>query len=206
MSTRDPTCRRPVWTYSKAISQASGFQVGDRKVLLGVPLNVRQSMAWRIAWLLGAIVSTATIIPLYQVIGRYATRTFYVWVAFQVTWLLSRSIYFHFADEIIQSNVPLSPISEDNARNPEIRLLVLALIGAVSQQMIPAHPRGSYCYTLDCNDPCIIMDFFRQAEWRVSIDALDALLAKWEIQSRSILKPSLETPCSQAYPGSQVYK
>jgi len=48
-------------------------------------------------------------------------------------------------------------------------------MGAVSQQMIPALPRGSYCYTLDCNDPCTVMDFFKQAEWRVRIGALDCI-------------------------------
>ena len=151
------------------------FQVpgGERKVLLGVPLNVRRHMAWRIAWLLGAIVSTATMVPLYQIIGSYKTRIFYVWVAFQAIWLLARSIYFHFADEMIHFHSTIAPISEDEAQNPEIKLRLLALIGAVSQQMIPAHPRGSYCYSLDCNDPCNIMSFFRHAEWRVSTDVLD---------------------------------
>jgi hypothetical protein len=146
---------------------------GGRKVLLGVPLSVRLTWSWRIVWWGGAFVSLGSLIPLYQIIGRYPARLFYVWIGYQVIWLVLRCVFFHYADEIFEINHALYPVSQQQAQDPEIKVRILGLIAATADQQIPMHPRGTHGYKLDCTDTRAIMSYCRKADWKLSMNALD---------------------------------
>jgi hypothetical protein len=162
-----------------------------RKVLLGVPLSVRQTWPWRIVWFVGGMVSLGSLIPVYQILGRYETYVFYAWIGFQIFWLILRSVYFHYADEMFEINHALYPASEQEMQDPDIQYKILGLIAALADQQIPNHSRNAVNYKLDCTDPQAIMSYFRKADWTLSSNALDCTAMKVndvvEIEVKAIL-------------------
>lgn len=70
---------------------------GERKVLLGVHKNFRHNIYWRAIWSLGSVVCIVTLVGSYLLLLRAANSVTYVWVGFQLFWLLPRTTFFHFA-------------------------------------------------------------------------------------------------------------
>jgi hypothetical protein len=124
------------------------------------------------------MVSLGSLIPVYQILGRYETYVFYAWIGFQIFWLILRSVYFHYADEMFEINHALYPVTEEEMQNPEIKYRILGLIAAVADQQIPNHSRNAVNYKLDCTDSREIMSYFRKADWNLSLDALDCTAMK----------------------------
>lgn len=56
---------------------------GDRKLLLGVPQDVRHRLLWRIIWTVGGIVSAASLTASYIVLGAQKPVVVYIWAGFQ---------------------------------------------------------------------------------------------------------------------------
>ncbi|KAG4411944.1 hypothetical protein IFR04_014918 [Cadophora malorum] len=122
---------------------------GERVVLLGVPRNFRHHILWRISWTIGSMVSAASLITTYIFLSQADVTVTYIWVAFQILWLVLRSIYFHVAQG---TNAIVCPILE---QRPFDKLLeghkrrTLDLIFAMSRSQMHGHPRGVYSYTED---------------------------------------------------------
>lgn len=124
---------------------------GPHKILLGAPENVRNDMFWRLTWAFGSLVSTATVIGTYMVLGQQQARVFAIWTGFQFFWLAMRSVFYHFTEEI--DSIFHYPISLGNywkAIPPRSKTRIRRLAFALSKYQIHAHPRGLYSYQEDC--------------------------------------------------------
>lgn len=112
---------------------------GERVVLLGVPRNFRHHILWRISWTIGSMVSAASLITTYIFLSQADVTVTYIWVAFQILWLVLRSIYFHVAQG---TNAIVCPILE---QRPFDKLLeghkrrTLDLIFAMSRSQMHGH-------------------------------------------------------------------
>jgi hypothetical protein len=140
----------------------------SRKILLGVPANVRKSTPWRIVWAAGGFVCAGSLVATYMALSSVSLRCFYTWAGFQTLWLVMRSLFFHIAREaenfkysIVQANSnQFSAISVSN------RLLGLTV--ALSRYQMLEHPRGSYCYEDDVQGLDGITQVLELTNWRLS--------------------------------------
>jgi hypothetical protein len=118
----------------------------ERKVILGVPQDFRRSSLWKAVWACGSIVCTASLITLYVLVATQESIAIYIWLGFQLFWLLLRSIYFHFS-QVSRKGAYHSLIQGDlHSIDSTTRKRVLNLILALSQYQIHNHPRGFYSY------------------------------------------------------------
>ena len=122
---------------------------GQRKILLGAPLNVRHSKLWQIAWALGSVVSTASVIGVYMTLGSQDSRVFVEWTGFQFLWLVLRSVFYHFAEGTDQVCNSIILKKDWKALNPYLRVRVRRLVHALSLYQMHMHPRRMYCYHQD---------------------------------------------------------
>ncbi|RYO92976.1 hypothetical protein DL766_009920 [Monosporascus sp. MC13-8B] len=139
------------------------FVAQHRKIMLSVPPNVREHIGWRMTWAFGALICTGTLVATYIFIGAQPKTATYVWLGFQVLWLVVRSVFFHIAQETdsIQQGVP-KLVRERELRKYGFRILSLA--SGVSQYQTLLHPRMPYCYTEDIHDPIAIYRLVKTSE------------------------------------------
>lgn len=117
-----------------------------RKVILGVPQDFRRSTLWKAVWACGSIVCTASLITLYVLMATQESVPIYLWLGFQLFWLLLRSIYFHLSQGS-RKGAYHTLIQEDLQSMDHIaRKRVLSLILALSRYQMHNHPRGFYSY------------------------------------------------------------
>ncbi len=121
----------------------------QRKILLGAPQNVRHSKLWQIAWALGSVVSTASVIGAYMTLGSQDLRVFVEWTGFQFLWLALRSVFYHFAEGTDQVFNPIILKKDWKVLNPYLRVRVRRLVHALSLYQMHMHPRRMYCYHQD---------------------------------------------------------
>lgn len=123
---------------------------GPHKIILGAPENVRNSMVWKLIWVFGSLVSTATVIGTYMTLGHQQATVFAIWTGFQFFWLAVRSVFYHFAegiDGVCDYPVSLGQEWESVPIHFKGRIRRLAL--ALSTYQIHVHPRGVYSYEED---------------------------------------------------------
>ncbi|RYP03363.1 hypothetical protein DL764_005178 [Monosporascus ibericus] len=139
------------------------FAAQHRKIMLNVPPNVREHIGWRLTWAFGALICTGTLVATYIFIGAQPKTATYVWLEFQVLWLVVRSVFFHFAHETdsIQHGVP-KLVRERELRKYGFRILSLA--SGVSHYQTLLHPRMPYCYTEDMQDPTAVYQLIKTSE------------------------------------------
>ncbi|KAJ9664935.1 hypothetical protein H2201_004987 [Coniosporium apollinis] len=135
----------------------------ERKVLLGVPMNARKSLAWRLTWALGSIVCATSLIATYTVLSKEPQNCLHIWLAFQAGWLVLRSVFYHFAVETDDVKHSVVPIVSDKGASQHHVARLLALAAALSKYQTLAHPRGPYCYSEDTQAPADILELFRDA-------------------------------------------
>jgi hypothetical protein len=134
-----------------------------RKILLGVPENARRSKAWRIVWTCGGIVCAASLVATYTVLSTQTMLCFYTWAGFQVLWLILRSSFFHFVRETENFKFSVVQARSDLFLPFSVSDRILALAATLSRYQMQEHPRGSYCYKYDVQDPEKIAHVLEQA-------------------------------------------
>ncbi|OQE13778.1 hypothetical protein PENFLA_c043G03666 [Penicillium flavigenum] len=147
----------------------------DRKVILLAPKNFRLHFLWQAVWAIGISVSTSSLTGVYILLQQREPGITYIWLGFQVIWLLLRSIYFH-----ISQDTAIHPIlMEETVENmgQETRQRVLNLIFALAKFQILNHPRGSYCYKDDLLLTGLTQELFERIlakkEQNIKIDSLN---------------------------------
>lgn len=145
----------------------------ERKVLLGVPINVRKSLLWRLTWIAGSIVCTSSLIASYLVLKEEPRNRVYMWLGFQGFWLLMRSIYFHFAAETDDLKHSTAIPVMDKGKSDQLNFRLLALAAALSKYQVVYHPRGQYTYAEDSQNPSVIVDILNEVDFR--LDTIFAL-------------------------------
>ncbi len=125
-------------------------KAGDqRRILLGAPQNVRNSKIWQTIWVLGTVVSTASVIGVYMTLGSQEPHVFAAWTVFQFLWLALRSVYYHFAESSDRAYNPTILKKAWKDLNPYLRMRVRRLVQALSLYQMHMHPRRLYCYDED---------------------------------------------------------
>ncbi|KAI4941640.1 hypothetical protein J4E91_010671 [Alternaria rosae] len=136
---------------------------GERRVLFGIPVNLRKGRAWQVFWILGAVVCVTSLLGTYAILSNEPTICFRIWLGFQVIWLALRSIFFHFAQQVDDMKHIITPTITDENRPPESSLRLLGLAVGVSKHQILNHPRGVLSYANDAQDPVAIRKLLSDA-------------------------------------------
>jgi hypothetical protein len=121
----------------------------ELKILLGAPRNFRHHLLWRIIWAVGGAVCALSLVSCYVLLGREKAKIVYIWVGFQISWLILRSIFFHFA---LGTNTMIYPALADEGLGKlgaASKRRVLRLVFALAKYQMHTHPRGSYSYEED---------------------------------------------------------
>lgn len=141
---------------------------GERRVLLGVPINLRKGRAWQTFWILGAIVCVSSLLATYTMLSKEPDICFRIWIAFQVIWLALRSTFFHFAQQVDDIKHIVTPTVVESHFPPELNLRLLGLAVRVSKYQVLNHPRGAYSYVDDTQDPVNIRNLLSAADFQLT--------------------------------------
>lgn len=121
----------------------------ERKILLQAPQNFRHHILWKMTWAGGCLISTSSLVAVNVLLAMQEIQVLYIWLGFQVLWLIARSAYFHLSQEdramtnALLTQVTLQTMSQDARRR------VLDLILALSTYQVHSHARGTYSYEDD---------------------------------------------------------
>jgi hypothetical protein len=123
---------------------------GDRRVVLGIPVNPRRNLLWESIWALSGVVFTITIVLTYITLGRsQRTETFYIWMLCQLIWIVLRSVVVHSIED--QEHPYRADL--EGKRWAELgtqeKVRVRALMHAVAKFQYHIHPRGPMFYNED---------------------------------------------------------
>lgn len=143
---------------------------GSRKVLLGLPGNVKRHYMWRIVWGTSTVVNCLAILCTFVTLGVQSTETVYIWVGFQILWLLMRTFVHNFLTKgHTQRSIILSRPWEMATISMKKRIVNLML--GLAKQQITTHPRGAFAYQEDLVSPGKIMEMYKSAGCRL-LDAI----------------------------------
>jgi hypothetical protein len=122
---------------------------GERAVLLGAPRNFRHHILWRVVWAIGSILCATSLVISYVVLSRADVTITYIWVAFQVLWLVLRSIFFHVAQGTNSIVCPILDHRPFEKLHGSLKRRTLDLVFAMSKSQMHGHPRAVYSYAED---------------------------------------------------------
>lgn len=130
----------------------SALQVGEHgKIVLGIPANIRRHVLWRaVLGAAGVGVNLAGLLGTFTSLDGEPDRALYVWIAFQVFWLILRSVVYYFAPggTAVQQGLMTSRTWE--TASPDDREQVLLLLDELAAHQASTHPRGYFAYLRDC--------------------------------------------------------
>ena len=115
---------------------------GSKKIFLGAERPDSSSLSWRIIWFFGSIITTSSLIASYIYLGLSHNKMVYTWTGFQVSWLLLRMAFHHYADALYAPGQSMLTETEfpDLTLSMKHRVLELAL--ALGKYQSYVHPRG----------------------------------------------------------------
>ncbi|KAJ7478683.1 hypothetical protein B0H11DRAFT_2234146 [Mycena galericulata] len=137
---------------------------GPRKLVLGAAENPRSSFHWRGLWAVGALVSTASTILSYVVMGDQPRSVVFTWAGFQLLWLGMRILVHHFADAVNPMASRILAVRPWTTLPAQLKERVIDLTFALAQCQAEIHPRGPLQYINDSfsgNDLTLISDGIR---------------------------------------------
>lgn len=125
-----------------AVKQAGG----SRKIVLGAVENPRDSLWWRISWVVGACVSTGALLLSYIIVERSPQHIVRIWGFFQVLWLGLRGLFYQFSDPVNPMAHRLLVDRPWETLPSSMKVRVLDLIVGLSICQTQTHPRGMMSY------------------------------------------------------------
>ncbi|KAL5363468.1 hypothetical protein BJX96DRAFT_155764 [Aspergillus floccosus] len=130
----------------------SALQVGEHgKIVLGIPANIRRHVLWRtVLGAAGVGVNLAGLLGTFTSLDSEPDRVLYVWIAFQVLWLVLRSVVYYFAPggTAVQQGLMTSRTWKN--ASPDDKEQVLLLLDELAAHQASTHPRGYFAYLWDC--------------------------------------------------------
>jgi len=123
---------------------------GARKVLLGIPSSDRGDIIWKVIWAISSITCATSVILTYMALGNSLRReVFFIWLGFQVIWIVLRSTFFHMVDD--RERPYLTSLEGKLWKDVQIaeRLRLRNLVLALSKYQYHIHPRGPWSYNED---------------------------------------------------------
>lgn len=138
---------------------------GPRKIVLGLPSNVRRHYLWKVVWGTGTFVNCLSILCIFVFLGSQPTDIVYIWVGFQIFWLAVRTVIYNFlAVGSVRRSIMISQPWEMATLSARRRLI--ALMMGLAKQQITIHPRGAFAYQEDLTDGTEIMKLYQTAGYR----------------------------------------
>ncbi|KAF7596222.1 hypothetical protein BBP40_002754 [Aspergillus hancockii] len=123
---------------------------GKRRVLLGVPKLFRSHDAWKALWLIGAVVTLASVVGAWSLLEKQSSPVIYTWVGFQLVWLAARSLFFYVSGgKEDTSRHPLIIHKKWQHLNSDSKARVRNLVFALSKYEMFFHSRGFHSYQED---------------------------------------------------------
>jgi hypothetical protein len=148
----------------------------DGKILLGMPLNPRRGWGWRTVWAVGSVVSVISLVSIYLLLKNLRQNQVYIWVGFQLLWLVCRSVFFHLATETDDLTHMASKVTTSNIP-PRFEARMLALVVALSKHQFLVHPRsalrGPWCYLEDMQTMPRYEEILERFQWDIHEYAMD---------------------------------
>lgn len=123
---------------------------GPKKVILGMAKNPKRTLWLRLIWGLGSVLCIICLAMTYFIMGQQNQGVSFVWICFQIIWMLARMALHYLADfedphghrsfaEKVEERRPLS-----------WKHRVLRLTVAVAKYQTLLHPRTEMAYKNDC--------------------------------------------------------
>jgi hypothetical protein len=138
---------------------------GARKIILGVEENARTSGLWRVFWAAGALVSMASILSAYLVLGDQPPSTLFFWAGFQLLWLVLRLVVYHVTEPADPMALRMLVVRPWATLSASLKERVIDLTFACAQCQTFTHPRG---------DPRYKEEAFTAHELELLLDGSDA--------------------------------
>lgn len=168
------------------------------EILLGVPLNPRRGVTWRVIWAIGSFVAVGSLVSIYLLLGKQTQRYVYIWAGFQSLWLVCRSIFYHLATETDDLTHMISRVTSTH-RPPKFKARMLGIVVALSKHQILVHPRsslrGPWCYLEDMDTMPKIQQILESSAWDIVEFPLDSthlnLSAPVEIEILGIISDTV---------------
>ena len=135
---------------------------GECRILLGTPSNFRNHVLWRVIWFFGAITCATSLVWCYILLSSCPPKAVYVWVGFQIFWLLCRSLFFHIAEGTSKHIYPVHRAQTWERLSRGLKKRVLELILTLCKYQTHVHPRGSYSYREDVMELDAMRDLLAQ--------------------------------------------
>lgn len=135
---------------------------GPRKIVLGLPCNIRRHYVWKIVWGAGALVNCLAVLCTFLFLGSQTIEVVYIWVGFQIFWLVIRTLVYNFlAVGHVRRNIMVSQPWEMATISARRRLV--GLVMGLAKQQITVHPRGAFSYQEDLINATEIMRLYGTA-------------------------------------------
>ncbi|KAF7324987.1 hypothetical protein MKEN_00541100 [Mycena kentingensis (nom. inval.)] len=132
---------------------------GARIVVLGASRDPRTQLGWRFFWGTGAVVTAASVVGTYISLSDAPRNTIFIWAAFQILWLLLRTLVHYTLPIALDPSRPIFRYSigpgerlQGNAYEdlpPMVKARVTNLALAVGQAQTLSHRRGRHHYFAD---------------------------------------------------------
>ncbi|KIK65908.1 hypothetical protein GYMLUDRAFT_239588 [Collybiopsis luxurians FD-317 M1] len=120
---------------------------GPRLIVLGVHRNPRRTAWWCVAWSIGALVCTGSILFTYASLSSQPSVIVILWTGFQVFWLVARLTVHYFTAPSDRQRILVATALD--RLSPDLKGRVLNLTMALGKYLIYIHPRGYAVYQQD---------------------------------------------------------
>ncbi|KAJ7288941.1 hypothetical protein C8J57DRAFT_1047185, partial [Mycena rebaudengoi] len=134
---------------------------GPRKIILGAADNLRRYLPWRLFWTAGAMVSVTSIVLSYFLMGGLPNSTVFLWVGFQLLWLVVRIVVYQVTDPANPMAQRLLVLRPWDTLPENLKERVLDVTFALAQRQSFVHPRGQPQYSEDvfaAHDARLLLD------------------------------------------------
>lgn len=124
---------------------------GSGHIILDLPRNFRRSGLWRSMLLFQSFACIGVLIAVFVLLGSQPKDAVYVWVGFQVLWLLCRIAFnqlFPIQPSAYAHEAAIAPERWELAE-PDIQRRFFTTLCALSVHIANTHPRGYYSYRQD---------------------------------------------------------
>lgn len=135
------------------------------KLIIGIPSTVRRHPLWKTSMVLGTIFNSVGLFGIFIFLNQEPTTTIYIWISFQVLWLISRSVTYYFVEGAAAGKQSVVVGKNWEECTIESRQHVMTLLSELSKHQITIHPRGIHAYSEDSVSWQRLSTYFEQVDW-----------------------------------------
>ena len=139
---------------------------GVGKVLLGMPGNIRRSTLWKVHWGIQSLSCIVGSVAIFTSLPAQHPTVVYIWVAFQILWMVLRILVYHGAWLAPSGPVQAMVVGHSwDASSLATKRRAVQLVFALASQQVTIHPRGLHVYQEDILRVSMLASIWRSAAW-----------------------------------------